>query len=81
MGLQMPYPLTRFLTKWCIHLTHLFGGEGGVAKGSYSCYPKADDLIGCWNGLMKTVPYKQVPSSSVGMDLRTKRNESGLRKV
>lgn len=81
MGLQMPYPLTQFLTKCCIHLTHLFGGEEGVTKGSYSCYPKADDLIDCWNGLVKIVPYKQVPSSSVGIDLRTKRNESGLRKV
>lgn len=80
MGLQMPYPLTWFLTK-CIHLTHLFGGEGGVAKGSCFCYPKADDLIDCWNGLMKIVPYKQVPSSSVCMDLRTKRSESGLSEV
>lgn len=52
-----------------------------MAKGSYSCYPKADDLIDCWNGLMKKVPYKKVPSSSVCMDLRTKRNESGLSKV
>lgn len=60
---------------------HLFGGEGGMAKGSYSCYPKADDLIDCWNGLMKKVPYKKVLSSSVCMGPRTKRNESGLSKV
>lgn len=46
-----------------------------------SCYPKADDLIDCWNGLMKKVPYKKVLSSSVCMGPRTKRNESGLSKV